>query len=69
MEKKCRMCGKEFTVSVHNKTYCSFECKSKVKRYRSKKDKRANLEKITEINRRANELNMNYGDYVAKYGL
>ena len=69
MTRKCKVCGKEFEVNIHNKAYCSLECKTKVKRYRSKKDKRANIEKITEINRKAKELNMNYGEYVAKFGL
>ena len=70
MRRNCAMCGKKFKTSKHNKYYCSEECKLKNPRYRSiltKKKKPKQIESIADINRKALELNMTYGEYVAKY--
>ena len=77
MKKKCRVCGKEFYSSAERQRYCSEECyrinlckRQKELRQESKrKRKRNNIQSIEEINRRALELGMTYGDYVSKFGL
>ena len=71
--KKCRHCGKEFTAIVHNKNYCSEECKrvvavAKAKSKRKQPKKIKNLS-IYEIVRRATAEGLTYGEYVAKYNL
>jgi endogenous inhibitor of DNA gyrase (YacG/DUF329 family) len=45
MIRKCKVCGKEFKSSIHNKFYCSAECKTKNKRYANEKPKKTNYEK------------------------
>ena len=77
MKKICRICGKEFFSTVDRKFYCSEECYYQSVRNRSKenslkvkrKKPTTNMEKIAEINRKAVEMGMSYGDYVIKYGL
>lgn len=65
--KKCKVCGKEFKTSIHNKFYCSAECKTKNKRYANEKPKKTNYEKIMEITIKARAMGLEYGEYVDKY--
>lgn len=74
--RNCKFCGKEYIVNINNRLYCSVECQRKNanilrKEYhkRTKKKKPENMRTIAEINRKASELGLNYGEYVAKYGV
>lgn len=74
--RNCKLCGKEFIVTTHNRFYCSQQCqrananKLRAEYHKSAKRKKPeNMRTIAEINRKASELGMNYGEYVAKYGV
>lgn len=68
--KKCDYCKKDFYAANHNKKYCSKECMKAAQKERDKaryEEKKKELERptLTEINRRAREAGMSYGQYVA----
>lgn len=83
--KKCIICGKEFTSTCKNAMMCSIECKKlgkkKQKNYGIKKRYKEikcseQLEKIStnsktleEKIKKANELGISYGQYMAKINM
>lgn len=71
MIKECKNCGKTFNSSLRHRLYCSTMCKFEQQRYQSKRKKKgkSNLLTIQNINRKAIELGMTYGEYVSKFGL
>lgn len=65
-EKKCPICGVTFTQERKNQKYCCDECRKVAKRNQSKKEERkVKIGQIAILNRRAMELGMSYGKYVA----
>ena len=64
---RCAICKKEFTARSSNQKYCSAECrKIIVKLNRAKKRKHiVHTDNLTEIQKKAWELGMSYGQYVA----
>ena len=68
--KNCKNCGTRFKVSKDRRFYCCDDCRRIMGHYRKKQAKiKSNYNSIAEITRKAMELNMSYGDYVAKFGL
>lgn len=70
--KNCKNCGAEFKVSKDRRFYCCNECKFQQRRYASVRKKQktvSNLLSIQNINRKAIEADMTYGEYVSKFGL
>ena len=78
--KKCAICGMQFTSAKSNtKKYCSVECVVEAKRLRCEQNRRFCAERkrhageknksIVEIDRRAKDEGLTYGQYVAKYGI
>lgn len=61
----CLNCGKGFQALQDSSKYCSIECVNEAK----KKTKRKPALSIVEITKLAREEGLQYGDYVAKYGL
>lgn len=73
--KTCGICGKIFP-GFHSAKYCSDECKAEAVRRqeRARTEKRRELRRpknmsIVEIARAARAEGLQYGEYVAKYGL
>lgn len=72
MIKSCKVCGKEFITTCHNKAYCSEECSVDGKRAddrmrRLKRKKKSNS--LVEIAVEARKHGMTYGQYVAWKGI
>ena len=69
MIKECQCCGTLFDALDGRDKYCSEECRreytNQQKRINRKKTTKTN-KSITEINLKAKELGMSYGQYVAK---
>ena len=63
---ECKWCGKTF-ISDRKKKYCSAECRNKAQHPR-KGPKKVKLS-LAAINALARAEGLNYGQYVAKYGL
>ena len=63
---ECKWCGKTF-ISDRKKKYCSAECRNKAQHPR-KSPKKVKLS-LAAINALARAEGLNYGQYVAKYGL
>lgn len=65
--KKCKTCGAEFKVSKDRRFYCCEACK---KRHKKKKiDVKSNFKSISAICKKANDLGITYGEYVARFGV
>lgn len=78
--KVCKQCGKLFEANemvFNHKIYCSKECQyeamkikqrdryhNKVKKYRLKEIRKKH-DRLAEMNKKAKELGMSYGEYVA----
>ena len=59
---KCLNCGKEFVKSKPYQLYCNPKCRGLTS---YKKRKGGNKQEIIDINKKAKELGMSYGQYVA----
>lgn len=70
MKKTCPECGKTFVTTNPDRKYCSFECgrqhANEVRR--EKRNPKVKDADIREIVRRANEMGVSYGEYVARWG-
>lgn len=76
----CKVCGKPFVANSGQQMYCSKACYRKAARQREKEKKQGlkllilpqrseNFVAIVKINDGAAKEHLNYGKYVAKYGL
>lgn len=66
--KVCPTCGNEFMGRTSSQIYCSDECRFKgaLKKRTAPKPKRT-MDKIREIAKKASDMEMSYGEYVARY--
>lgn len=74
--KKCVYCNKEFYADRHQTRYCSMKCRRAAQEQRNKeraeeenhiekRDNKPHTSNLLEINRKAREAGMSYGQYVA----
>ena len=69
-EKTCPVCGTIFTASSPERKYCSMVCARRHANEvrREKRNPKVKDADIREIVRRANEMGVSYGEYVARWG-
>ena len=62
----CRHCGKPFEAQSYKNKLCSEECKRERIKLQKQKQKPNNNKSIVEISKKAKEMGLSYGEYVAR---
>ena len=62
----CRHCGKPFEAQSYKNKLCSEECKRERIKLQKQKQKPNNNESIVEISKKAKEMGLSYGEFVAR---
>ena len=62
----CRHCGKPFEAQSYKNKLCSEECKRERIKLQKQKQKPNNNESIVEISKKAKEMGISYGEFVAR---
>ena len=62
----CRHCGKPFEAQSYKNKLCSEECKRERIKLQKQKQKPNNNKSIVEISKKAKEMGLSYGEFVAR---